>query len=84
LPHEAKYPSKKEDESNPVQLMMNYFSALVYFKNKSVVDLVLSEDLDIDSSCHNYEYNYESEDISFYPRGKLLPIVLLITVLREC
>ena len=43
---------------------MDYFGALVDFKNKSVIDLVLSEDLDVDTSCHDDKYNHESYDIS--------------------
>lgn len=43
---------------------MDYFGALIDFKNKSVIDLVLSEDLDVDTSCHNDKYNHESYDVS--------------------
>ena len=62
--------------------MVNYFSALVDFKNKSVIDLVLPKYLDIDSGGHYDENNHESEDVSFNTWRKFLPLILLSAELR--
>jgi hypothetical protein len=44
--------------------VVDYFSALVDFKDESVVDLIFPKDLDVYASGHDNEYNDESKDVS--------------------
>lgn len=63
LPDKTKDPSKQENETNSVQLMVDYFSALIDFEDKSVIDVVLSKNLNVDSSSYNNENNNKSEKV---------------------
>jgi len=63
LPDKTKNTSKQENETNSVQLMVDYFSALIDFEDKSVIDVVLSKNLNVDSSSYNNENNNKSEKV---------------------
>jgi len=68
LPYKTEHPSKKEYDAHSVQLVVYDLGALVNLKDEGVVDLILSKDLNVDSSRYDNEHHYESNDVGFNPR----------------
>jgi hypothetical protein len=83
LPNEAQNPHKEKDKSSPVQLVMDNLMFRINLENESIVYLIVPEDLDIYTSCHNDKNYYQCENVSLNPRAEFFPRVIFFANLRK-
>ena len=74
LPSEAREPDKREDEGDPVELVVNELVVLIDLKDEGVVNVEPAEDLNCEAHRKQHKADHCCENIGVHSRIDLVPV----------